>query len=80
MTRKIKTAVTSYSLYLEGDNPIFGESALHVKVDDEGAGPFLVIVQENDDFQGTLRLDFDEVLPLFDLLNKLKREHSENLF
>ena len=71
---KFKTFVERVNLYKEGDNPIFGNSVISVTVDDEAGGPFLCIKQCNDDFRGEMRLDFDEIQPLFDLLIKMKKD------
>lgn len=37
---------TEISIHRTGDNPIYGESAIRVRVVDEGAGPFIEIEQE----------------------------------
>lgn len=70
---KFKTFVERVNLYREGDNPIFGNSVISVTVDDESSGPFFSLRQCNDDLNGELRLDFDEVKPLFELLKKMMK-------
>lgn len=53
-----------YSIHREGDSPMFGETSIHVSLDDDGAGEFLTIQQNSDNPEaGVVRLDFEE-LPL----------------
>lgn len=59
-----------YHIFNENDNMIFGESVIEVSIDDEAAGPFIVIQQ--DDRQ--IRLDLDEIPILFELLTKMLNE------
>lgn len=73
---KFKTFVERVNLYREGDNPIFGESVITVTIDDEAAGPYFVLKQSTDEFNGELRLDFSEVKPLYKLMKKMM-ESSE---
>jgi hypothetical protein len=42
-----KITVMSYAVHLDDDSPIFGETATHVRLADEGAGPYLVLSQAN---------------------------------
>ena len=70
---KFKTFVEQINLYKEGDNPIFGNSVISVSIEDEAAGPYFIINQCNDDFRGELRLDFDEVKPLFEVMKKMMK-------
>ena len=71
---KYKTFVERINLYREGDNPIFGESVITVTINDEAAGPFFVVKQSQDSFEGELRLDFSEVEPLFELMKKMMKD------
>lgn len=53
-----------YSVHLAGHNPVFGESATHVTIDDEAGGPFLVLQQFRDDQElkpGRVKLCLDEL-------------------
>lgn len=59
-----------YHIFNENDNMIFGESVIEVSIDDEAAGPFIVIQQ--DDRQ--IRLDLDEIPVLFEVINKMLKE------
>lgn len=42
---KFVTTPTAVAVHAEDDNPVFGETATHIRVNDEGDGPFLVITQ-----------------------------------
>ena len=52
----------TFSVFAAGDNPVFGESATHITIDDHAAGPFLVLRQSHDELvAGEIRLDFEEL-------------------
>lgn len=61
--RKIKSTVLTISVHLEGDNPVFADSATLVTLDDEGSGIFIVLDQSATEFakHGQVRLDVDEI-------------------
>lgn len=59
-----------YHLFNENDNMIYGDSVTEVSIDDEAAGPFIVI-QQNDQ---QIRLDPDEIPVLFEVINKMLKE------
>ena len=46
------------AVHRSGQNPLFGEGALSVSVDDEGGGAFIVL--EGEDEHG-IRIDMDEL-------------------
>lgn len=47
MGNEYKTMIQSLSVYLPGHNPIYGECNTTVSIDDEAAGMFLVLEQED---------------------------------
>ena len=51
MTRRITPL--AYSIHPEGESPIFGECATHIRADDEAGGLFFVVSQPS--FSGTTR-------------------------
>ena len=73
MIRPMKQAITSITVFREGDNPVFGESRTKVSLDDEAAGFFVVLEQE----QGSLRFDFDEFEEIVKAVNQLKQVDEE---
>ena len=42
-----KTTVIAISLHPKGVNPIFGEGVIHMNIDDDAAGGFLVLNQDS---------------------------------
>ena len=57
---EIFTTPIKVAVHRRGDNPIFGECATHVSVDDEAAGPFIVL-ESNAGHESGLRIDPDEL-------------------
>lgn len=47
---------TAIAIHPAGESPIYGEMTITVSLDDEAAGPFLVLKQES----GEVRICFDE--------------------
>ena len=45
---KYLKTVIAVSIHLAGENPIYGESATRVAVNDDAAGPFIVLSQSSD--------------------------------
>lgn len=59
---KILTTPIAVAVHPAGCNPIFGDQATHVVVDDYAGGPFIVIRQFGDHIkEGEVRLDMDEL-------------------
>ena len=60
------------------DNPIFGEKATHITIDDEAAGPFIVLKQSFVHAKpGEVRLDPDEMRHVFEHAQKLLDEYNK---
>lgn len=68
----MKLTVTEIAVHKEDEGPILGDIVTHVKLDDEGAGPFIKIVQHNDTKMDEIRLDFTEVEYLIKAIEMLK--------
>jgi hypothetical protein len=58
--RTIKTSAIKKAIYVAGNNPISGDVAVHVSVEDEGGGAFIVIETVDDDC-GKISIDLDEL-------------------
>ncbi len=57
------STIMSVSVHQKAVNPIYGEFNIVVRVEDEGAGPFLVLEQSSDDGANQkIRVDYDELL------------------
>jgi hypothetical protein len=73
---KLLTVVTSYSVFREGDSPIFGNTATHVRVDDDTSGPYLVLEQKHED-PGRIHLDLEELEAIVVAARKLMKQKLE---
>jgi hypothetical protein len=54
-----KTTATEVTVHRAGENPIFGEGATRVRLDDEAGGLFFVLEQSRDDCDGLQRIRVD---------------------
>ena len=72
-----KTIPLKYSLFYKDDNPIFGEGATHISIDDEAAGGFVVIEQFPEEGKQTIRLDLPELKELLTLATKLIADYEQ---
>ena len=72
-----KTVPLKYSMFYEKDNPVFGESATHISIDDEAGGGYIVLEQFPDDGPQKLRLDIDELKQILSVANKLMSEYNK---
>ena len=57
---EILTTTIKVAIHRRGTNPIFGEGVVHVSVEDETGGPFIVL-ESDDDNSGGLRIDMEEL-------------------
>lgn len=69
-----KIVPVAYSIYKDGDNPVFGNSVTKVEIEDDAAGAFITISQCNDEHEGSIKLDFDEAAQLCSLIMQLRQE------
>lgn len=68
----MKLTVTEIAVHKEGESPIFGDIVTHVKLDDEGGGAFIKIMQSTDTQMNEIRLDFNEVEYILKAIEMLK--------
>jgi hypothetical protein len=68
----MKLTVTEIAIHKENESPIFGEIVTHVKLDDEGAGVFVRIIQHNDTKMDEIRLGFNEIEYVLKAIEMLK--------
>ena len=52
-----KTTTTQITIHRKDENAVFGESAIRIKIEDEGAGGYLVIEQD----ESSIRVDPEEL-------------------
>jgi hypothetical protein len=58
---KFNTLTTKIHIYSDADHPIFGENITEVSIEDEAAGPFIVLEQAGDEDRGKLKFDLEEL-------------------
>ena len=56
---KFFATITEVTVHREGESPVFGESAVKVRIDDEGGGAFIVLEQMGSDAPGARRVMID---------------------
>ena len=70
-----KTTILQVSIHREESNPIFGEGNTYVSVDDEAAGPFLIIEQHDDNIEpGKVRMDYEEFMAVAEAAKMLMHQ------
>jgi hypothetical protein len=73
----IKT-ITELTIHLEGESPIFGDSRVSLKIEDEAAGPFVKITCGEGYFDpktpGTIWLEEDTIEPVFKAMKFLLKQ------
>ena len=74
----MKITTTQLTIHPHNVNPIYGDMATQVSLDDEAGGYFVRITQNNEHNNG-IRLDFDEVQYLVQAIEMLK-EGAKNVF
>ncbi len=60
MTQYAITTI-AVSVHPQGASPIYSELATHLRIEDEGSGPFLAIRQNIDGQTGEVRMDKGEI-------------------
>ena len=73
-----KAIVTQINIYRVGENPIFGESAVKLAIEDDGAGPYFSISQTNRDSleANEVRLELGEFSELYNEACKLLTQYE----
>lgn len=70
---KYKSTILSISIHSAEENPIFGEGATHVCLEDEAGGPFIILKQCSDNIEaGQVRLSFEELPLIIKAIDQLK--------
>jgi hypothetical protein len=80
MSEKLLITPIKYAVHREKESPIFGETVTFVSVQDDGAGPFIVL-ESNQSTENGFRIDMDELQQatiaaskLMDGIEKLNKE------
>ena len=74
MTKYVNTII-KVAIHRETENPVFGEGNTFVSVEDDAAGPFLVI-EQNDSYNTdrTLRMEYEELLAVTEAAKMLMHQ------
>lgn len=67
----------AFAICPNNESPITGDRATHVRLCDEGGGPFISIFQWQDGEEQCVRLDFEEIEPLVAVMKKLKESIND---
>jgi hypothetical protein len=77
MEKTMKLTITEIAVHKEDESPIFGDIVTHVKLDDEGAGTFIKLIQHNDTQMNEIRLDFNEIKYILKAIEMLKEGNND---
>jgi hypothetical protein len=72
-----KTTILQVAVHREEVSPIFGEGNTYVSIDDEAAGPYIVIEQHGYDGggeHGKLRFDYEEFVAVAEAAKMLMHQ------
>lgn len=72
---KYKITPICFSVHREDESPIYGELSVHIRIEDEAAGPFLVIKsQAADEFSksGEIALEFEHFDAISEAVKRLR--------
>jgi hypothetical protein len=79
MTIDYKVTELMVSVHASSDNPIFGDTATHIRIEDEAGGGFVVLTQTNEvNKPGELRFDIDELHIIYSEAVKLMAQYNIN--
>lgn len=73
----MKLTITEIAVHKEDESPIFGDLTTHVKLDDDGGGPYVRIMQSSDTQMNEIRIDFNEIEYIVKAIEMLKEGNDE---
>ena len=73
----LKTVTLAVSIYNELDNPIYGETVTHVRLEDEAAGAYISISQCKDIGTQSVQLSIDELRTVMSVAEKLMEQTKD---
>lgn len=75
----MKMTITEVSVHPEDENPVFGRDTTRVRLDDEGGGAFVKLIQENEiGDMNVVRLDFKELETIVKAIRLLEAEVADD--
>lgn len=72
----MKLTVTEIAVHKENESPVVGDLVTYVKLDDEGGGEFIRIIQHNDTECNEIRLDFGEIEYIMKAIEMVKEARN----
>lgn len=67
--------ILKMSIHCPSENPIFGEYVTHIAIDDEAAGPFLVLTQSNPKQHNEIRLTLEELKKIAEVAREMVSQY-----
>jgi hypothetical protein len=75
MTNPITTILT-IAVHPPNESPVYGERSLHVSLDDEGGGVYIIIKEQSDKLNSEVRIDPAEVSVVFETAMRLLAQQT----
>lgn len=72
---KFKVTPIMYSVHSDVDNPIYGDSCVHVRIEDDAAGPFICMKSlgsTEHEANGELTMEFEQFDAVCEAVAKLR--------
>ena len=63
--------ILTVAIHRSDSNPVYGRGVLQISIDDEGAGKYVKISEQDDDLEHYVRIDADELELVFQEAKKL---------
>jgi hypothetical protein len=76
---KFHTLTTKINIYHDTDHPVFGENITEVSIEDEAAGPFIVLEQAGYKDRGKLKFDLEELELVLNVARYLVRSAEREI-
>jgi len=68
----LKVTPITLSIHRDGDNPLFGDSAIHIRCMDEGAGLFFEIEKVNPEASEPNCYEYEELIKISSVARELE--------
>ena len=77
-TNKMKITIIEVAVHPEDESPVFGRLTTKIRLDDEGSGAFVKLVQDDDAGKlNEVRFDFKELEPIIEAIKLLEAGVSD---
>ena len=70
------TTILTIAVHLPNESPVYGERSLHVSLDDEGGGVYIIIKEQSDRLTSEVRIDSAEVPVVFETAMRLLAQQT----